>query len=108
PDAEYHHVHHHRVGDVLRAREAGLDQREAGLHKEHQETCQEQPQYVCGCGKELKLIVHEKQLSFRLFNLVVSRCGVRLNFQMTSRMSMTAIVSNGAPEYGDPLAPWPS
>ena len=39
-------VHAHRVRDVLRAREAGLDQREAGLHEHHEEAGDQRPDDV--------------------------------------------------------------
>ena len=39
-------VHRHRVGDVLGAREAGLDQREAGLHEHDQEAGEQRPHDV--------------------------------------------------------------
>ena len=39
-------VHPHRVGDVLRAGEPGLDQREPGLHEHHQEAGDQRPDDV--------------------------------------------------------------
>ena len=41
-----------------------LDQGEPGLHKEHQEPCQDEPEDVCSGCQELKLIVHERDLPF--------------------------------------------
>ena len=46
PDRVDEEVHPHRVGDVLGAREAGLDQREPRLHEHHQEAGDQRPDDV--------------------------------------------------------------
>ena len=43
---EVHEVLHHDVADVLAARESGLDKGEAGLHEDHQDGREEDPDVV--------------------------------------------------------------
>ena len=43
PNAKDHHVHHHRMSNVLGPGKTHLDHRKAGLHKENQETGNERP-----------------------------------------------------------------
>jgi hypothetical protein len=45
-DAVHHEVHRERVSGILRARKAGLDHREAGLHEHHEEAGDERPHEV--------------------------------------------------------------
>jgi hypothetical protein len=45
-NTEDHHVHHHRMGDVFVAREAGLNQGKTGLHKEDKHAREKHPQDV--------------------------------------------------------------
>ena len=49
-DAVHHEVHGDGVGRVLGAGEAGLDQREAGLHEHHEEPGHQGPHEVDGDG----------------------------------------------------------
>jgi hypothetical protein len=49
-------IHRHRVGDVLRAREARLDEREARLHEHDQKTGDERPNDVGGYRQIARLL----------------------------------------------------
>ena len=50
-EAEDGEVRAHHVGGVLRPAEAGLDEREAGLHEDHQDGADDDPQQVDVLGQ---------------------------------------------------------